>query len=360
HDRTALNSDRLILSENKTAPEEHKPFKRKCGRPEKGEQRVVSVFSCTPEHLRSNKIPDISALKELKNLTKLELGWNEISDISILKELKSLTVLFLHCNKILNISVLKNLKNLAELILAGNKISDISAVKKLPNLTYLDLESNHISDISALKDLKNLTYLSLFRNEVSDISGLKELKNLVELNLYENKVSDISALEDLKNLKKLNLVYNDVSDIFGLKELKNLEKVDLRGNPIEIIPKWICDFSKMDVSWETCVSDNFINFYGNPVKGGLSVEIIKKGKKAIKEWFSTFENEKQNQKYKAQIIQQLENSLYMIFEKVDISEITKSGEYGRKKAQYSEDQHGNITGLSTSAKVLYHNLYSVP
>jgi hypothetical protein len=95
------------------------------------------------------KISDISALKDLQNLTRLSLGGNQISNISSLKDLQKLTLLHLY----------------------HNQISDISALKDLQNLTDLQLSENQISDISALKDLQKLTLLTLRDNRLTTLPG---------------------------------------------------------------------------------------------------------------------------------------------------------------------------------------------
>jgi small GTP-binding protein len=95
---------------------------------------------------------------------------------------------------ILDFPFLKNLTNLTQLDLKNNQISDISFLQNLTKLIQLDLKNNQISDISSLKDLKNLTELNLGNNQISD-------------------TSDISSLEGLKNLKRLDLKNNKISKL---------------------------------------------------------------------------------------------------------------------------------------------------
>ncbi|MGD2089377.1 MAG: COR domain-containing protein [Candidatus Aminicenantes bacterium] len=127
-------------------------------------------------------------------------------------------------------------KNIIRLNLSWLKISDITSLTHLKNLTYLDLQYSQISDISSLKDLKNLTHLDLEHNQISDISSLKDLK-IVDLDLANNRISEL--LVEVSNWK------GDLSIIF-------------KGNPIEIPP----------------------------------MEIMKKGKKAVKAYFKSLEGKK--------------------------------------------------------------------
>jgi internalin A len=90
---------------------------------------------------------DISPLKELKSLTRVNLSNNEISEVFSLRELKSLTKLNLSHNQIVDIRVLEELESLTKLNLGYNSISDISALKNLKRLEQLDITSNQIKQL---------------------------------------------------------------------------------------------------------------------------------------------------------------------------------------------------------------------
>ncbi|TAH31206.1 MAG: hypothetical protein EAZ06_00775 [Cytophagales bacterium] len=119
-------------------------------------------------------------------------------DNYFLDNLLALPVLYCYNLNIEDISPLRDLKNLTSLNLYDNEISDISILKDLKNLTSLDLKSNKISDITALKELKNLTSLELRFNEIRDITALKELENLTSLSLRHNQITD-NQRQMLKN-----------------------------------------------------------------------------------------------------------------------------------------------------------------
>jgi len=87
---------------------------------------------------------DFSFLKELKNLTTLDLSHNELTDVSFLKELKNLTTLNLNCNRLTDVSFLKELKNLTKLDLRYNKLTDVSFLKDLDGIFDVNLENNPI------------------------------------------------------------------------------------------------------------------------------------------------------------------------------------------------------------------------
>jgi hypothetical protein len=182
----------------------------------------------------------ISEWRVLKNLSSLTfILSSSVRDVSPLRDLTSLSKLDLQYAALTDVLPLKNLKNLSELNLSSTKVSDISPLKDLKNLSNLQLSYTEVSDISPLKDLKNLSELDLsdpsnvrqeflfpyfglsVRGEVKDISALRELKNLSKLNLSGTKVSDVSPLRDLKNLYKLDLRDTEVRDVSPLRDLKS-------------------------------------------------------------------------------------------------------------------------------------------
>jgi len=226
-------------------------------------------------------ISDISFLQNLKNLTELYLVDNQISDISSLRDLKNLTELYLSYNQISDISSLRDLKNLTRLGLQYNQISDISSLRDLKNLTYLNLYRNQIFDISSLQYLKNLTHLHLNSNQIFDISSLQYLKNLTRLHLNGNQISDISSLQYLKKLTGLYLSENQISDISILKNLKHLVQLDLTDNKI----------SELSIEVLNVKGDLLKIFSGNPIEIP-PMEILKKGKGAVKVYFDSLEGKK--------------------------------------------------------------------
>ncbi|WP_053104177.1 leucine-rich repeat domain-containing protein [Bacillus sp. FJAT-27231] len=218
--------------------------------------------------LAVNNITDISALEGLTNLTELDLLNNQISDIRALKNLTNLTTLDLSVNQISDISALGNMIDLTNLDITNNEISNINVLGRLPNLDILYLSANQISDITELRNLTNLTELDLFNNQVSDVSPLMSLTNLTRLTLLQNQITDISALENLINLTSLDVSKNKVSDISAIKNLTNLTDIGLYDNQIS-------DISTLR-DWKNSVE--YLNLMGNPLTQD-ALEVIKLLKK---------------------------------------------------------------------------------
>ena len=157
----------------------------------------------------------------------------KITDISALAEFKNLESLYLSDNGIEDISPLRELTELYSLHLSGNRIQDMDVLKDMKNLNYLSLYGNQISDIGPLEDLEDLLVLDLGENRISDISPLRKLVNLEVLYLPDNRISDITPLRDMEALNMLDLSGNEIREVDVLKELPSLEELDIWDNPIE-------------------------------------------------------------------------------------------------------------------------------
>ncbi len=243
-----------------------------------------------------------TSIKDLQGVEILNFSFNQLTDISVLSDLKQITTLYLVMNQFTDISALKNLTQLTTLYLSDNQLTDILALSHLKQLTTLDLSLNQLTDISALKNLKQITKLYLSDNQLTDILALGHLKQLTTLDLRLNQLTDISALSHLKQITKLFLSSNKLTDISALQDLKQLKRLDLYQNPIQALPKWICDFPNMDIKWEKYPwEDGYITFYNNPLQAP-PIEIVKQGKEAIRNYFKKKKEEGIDYLYEAKLI----------------------------------------------------------
>ncbi|CAL6041024.1 leucine-rich_repeat domain-containing protein [Hexamita inflata] len=174
-------------------------------------------------NLQRNLGIDISFLKNLQKLFKLNLCDFSLTEIGIISELSVLRELELSDNKIENITPIQTLVNLWKLTLNRNNISNIQPLRTLVRMKTLELANNPLTDISALCTMKNLRVLEIYKTNVNSIEPLQELTELTELVLHNNKISDISPLKELKKLKMLDLRQNSV---YSLHVLRNHQYVD--------------------------------------------------------------------------------------------------------------------------------------
>jgi len=262
---------------------------------------IKELNQLTLLNLSDNQLTDITPIKGLNQLTTLNLDNNQIKDIKPLEELQKLKNLTLHFNRITDLSPLKNLHELTDLSLTRNPITDISPLEKLNQLNSLWLYETNIEDYTILNSLTQLRSLELGVNKIVNIPSLHQLKNLEELDLRNNQIADISPLKYLTTLKELNLSNNKIEDISAIKDLKKLKKLQLRGNLITQLPKWITDFN-MSIYWNSDLfgDEQDITLFDNPLTNP-PIEIVKKGKEAIKRYFEKIEKEGVDYIYEAKL-----------------------------------------------------------
>ena len=140
---------------------------------------------------------------DLQNIKELSLAWNfSALNLEDLKEMKNLTTLDLSYNEITDIQPLSGLKKLKTLNLFSNKVASVDALAELKNLQDLNLGENLFSDTSALKGLRELKKLNLAGKNVEDIKALRYTDKLTELTLG-SKVRDLTPIAKYnQNLSK--------------------------------------------------------------------------------------------------------------------------------------------------------------
>ena len=255
--------------------------------------------------LSFNKIIDYQALKKINRLQKLDLNGNYITNISFLENSQKLQILLLNTNKISNVDFLGDMKDLRRLDLSYNKINKINFTGKNIFLQELLLGGNQIVDASFLANVPNLQILNLSENQILQIDFLKEMVNLKELILRSNRITEIHFLEDLKNLAILDISENRIKDIDCLKKLKKLQSVDLKKNQIIefdallhlLKNKLQIDFSGKFI-WQL---ERQIGIVSNPI-ANPPIEIVKRGTKAILNWFDERDEQGEEIVYEAKLM----------------------------------------------------------
>lgn len=186
-------------------------------------------------NLQNYKLSNISCIKALKNLRKVNLALNHIVKLSPLKKLAQLEELNLQKNQIVEIDALERLETLSHLNLQANKINTVEALYRLNALRDLNLSSNEITDFEPLGELSQLTHLNLSDNQISSLLPLKTISELIELDLRFNKINNLAGLSHHKKLEKLFLSTNQITDIDLLNNLPSLTQLYLSSNNIRDI-----------------------------------------------------------------------------------------------------------------------------
>jgi internalin A len=223
------------------------------------------------------------------------LNLNEIKLVPFsvtLSQFKHIEILNLYGTGITDISFLKNFCHLKALYLGGNnQITNYSILRDLAGLQVLDLRYSSLEDVSFLRGLNRLTALDLSANEITGISFLQDMPHLTTLNLNNNKITDVSPLQCLRNLTSLDLSHNDIVNIPFMEGMTRLTGLDLRDNKIRELPEEFVAL-KMEIDIESKgEGKRGIFVSGNPLEIP-PVEIVRKGKPAIINYFQSIEGEK--------------------------------------------------------------------
>ncbi len=165
--------------------------------------KLLEKFTCLQELILIGiTYPEKDIPKWIKILAKhgiLNINERFTIDLSPLRKLSKLKKLDLSYAPIKNIKPVKNLINLKELRLIHTFVSDLEPISQLTNLQELNLGGTHVNNLEPIRGIKNLQVLWLYRTPVSDLEPLKGLKNLKTLGLKDCK--NIKG-EQVENLEK--------------------------------------------------------------------------------------------------------------------------------------------------------------
>lgn len=137
-------------------------------------------------YISNNNISDLKALSKLTSLKKLEAyscNLTTLEGVESLTNLEDLDVENLvpknYSNKITDITPIRNLTKLVKFDISnnnieytnysGNKISDLSALAGRTGMTDLRFSNNEVTDMSIISNMKNLEYLFADGNYIENI-----------------------------------------------------------------------------------------------------------------------------------------------------------------------------------------------
>jgi Putative cell wall-binding domain len=123
---------------------------------------------------------------------------NKISSIENLKDLVNLTYLNLQSTSVSNLDYLEKMTKLDTLNISHSNVSSLDDLKKVKSITHLDISYNllNTSDVKALKELTKLKYLDASNNDIDDVSVLRGLGSLTTLYLEDNPIKDYTPILD--------------------------------------------------------------------------------------------------------------------------------------------------------------------
>ena len=176
----------------------------------------------------AQQIRDISALRSLSSLNKVEFKHNEIEDITVLSDLKRLTSVGLNDNPVRDLSPLLGCPELAFLDLCDVRTYDPAVIAELGNFDYLDL-SNPTESYRYL-GRRSILSLALAWTGLSSLEDLSGITRLESLDISHTSVSDLSPLLIHQGLKELKLSGLHIKDLTPLLSLPMLQRVTLTRN----------------------------------------------------------------------------------------------------------------------------------
>ncbi len=173
-----------------------------------------------------NSISDFTDLSKIEYLEKLTISSNKIKNLSILKNMTGLVCLSICNTYITDISELSKFSDTLEsLVLLDNyDLDDCSVISEMTNLKKLSLECGYYSDVPDFSKLSKLTSLYLYG--AGDVTKVGEAKQLTELTLESCDLENLSAISGLKSVKKLKIARPN-SYIEGLSELTSMTGIEI-------------------------------------------------------------------------------------------------------------------------------------
>ena len=211
---------------------------------------------------KNNELKDLSFLKYMKNLNKLEISGKEV-EIKNLDDIKdsSIKELYLDVKNIQNVTPIGENINLEKLtiklqetehLLQGGTDKEKEKAKLdsyIQAMVYYKLRKGvsrdeiikYIKEFKASSNLSTPTEAEIFMNElnkgyssykIKDLKELLKLKNLKFLTLSGVNLENIDGISNLKNLEELDISYNFVSNISELLKLDKLENLAIYDLPI--------------------------------------------------------------------------------------------------------------------------------
>ena len=166
---------------------------------------------------------------------------------------------------------------------------------------FLDYDDSELP--RQLFNLFNINFLAIFNSEIKELpKEISELKNLNSLFVVRSEIKELpKEILELNNLQYLDLSSNKLSELpKEISQLNNLQYLDLSSNQLSKLPKQIT-LLNMDIKWEQYLINKAINLYNNPLESP-PIEIVKKGRQAVIDFFRQLEDKEKDHLYEAKFI----------------------------------------------------------
>ncbi|XP_052676986.1 leucine-rich repeat and IQ domain-containing protein 1-like [Crassostrea angulata] len=222
---------------------------------------VEGLQQCKQLHyldLQDNFIQYVD-LKDLSNLTFLDLSHNSLSSIHGLSGCSNLRWLDLSKNKITRIGGTESLRRLHTLKLSHNQLISTTGLNDTPTLQMIDMSSNHLQMVEDVSKLCLLQSLMVSSNNLQKLPCLRNHVLMRVLCLDDNSITNLEDLQCdwLPLLEVLNLSQNSIEDLVPLNNLLILKHLDISHNQI-------LEVESVSASVTKCVHLESLSVAGNP------------------------------------------------------------------------------------------------
>ncbi|MFO0976215.1 MAG: hypothetical protein U0996_07425 [Planctomycetaceae bacterium] len=182
-----------------------------------------------PNYRRPSRRGELSLahLQGLTNLRALDLsGWEIDADsLSVIAKLHRLSHLSLRVPTRAPLAFLKNLTQLSSLELTGIWVEDLSPLSQLNSLRRLHISGDGLTTIDALEPLTGLRKLSMDGGRIRDYRPLRRMQELKTLFLRSDAQSTLDGCQGLTKLESLITVDGSIENLAPLSGLRFLREL---------------------------------------------------------------------------------------------------------------------------------------
>lgn len=200
-------------------------------------QDIAAMPNLTELALCNQQIADLTPLVGLR-LTRLALHGNEITDLMPISTCRDLLELYISANPVENLSPLKQLPNLWRLNAGATKIWDLETLRGT-NISRLEVvDCPNFLHLSGVEDMPALNHLFLRPAREEDLQRIGQIQTLKALTIWSDvPLQDLTVFSGLTQLGYLYLADGAVYSLDGVENLPNLFWLEVRSdNPLSVAP----------------------------------------------------------------------------------------------------------------------------
>lgn len=170
-------------------------------------------------------ILDLTPLRNLNNLQKLDFSHTPIDDISPLYFAREIIDLNCSYTLIKDLGPIKGWEKLERLNCAGIRISNLDFLSAYKNLKYLDCSYTNIHSIEPIEKLTTLEYLEAAGTKLRKLETLSKVPQLQYLNFEFSTIYSLKDIATVSGLKTLRISNTEIQSLEELNKMPFLEKI---------------------------------------------------------------------------------------------------------------------------------------